>query len=214
MTSNQTRNVVWLLGGPASGKGTLSSYLARQFPNFIHHVYPGLLLRKASVDRQNPDAELISTTLAAGKLVPVGITLSLLEKEFVRPSGLFLVDGFPREAGQADLFIKKFGAPKLAMSIDTTPEVMRARMNARIAEPLPGATSEPGPPRSDDNKEIFERRLQSHFKQHTILVRMLHDRGIKHVSIRGEPNVDREGALAALIAEGLLPDDGRPRRPC
>lgn len=90
-------NVVFVLGGPGAGKGTQSELLLENYP--CVHLSAGQLLREETTKKDSPHASLIEECLVAGKIVPVEISLSLLQKAMQESSGkslVFLVDGFPR----------------------------------------------------------------------------------------------------------------------
>jgi adenylate kinase family enzyme len=57
----------------------------------------------------------------------------------------FLIDGFPREVGQAELFEKEIGMPSHILFCECSEETMKARLMKR------GETSG----RVDDNEEVF-----------------------------------------------------------
>lgn len=92
--------VLFVLGGPGAGKGTQSELMAQHYP--VVHLSAGQLLRDASTDPECEHRELIKEALVSGKIVPVEISLSLLEVAMDKASKdagdsiLFLVDGFPR----------------------------------------------------------------------------------------------------------------------
>lgn len=92
--------VVFVLGGPGAGKGTQSALMEENYPTV--HLSVGDLLRAEQAKDDSPHKELLEKTLVAGKIVPVEISLSLLQeamKQKAQEMGqdiVFLVDGFPR----------------------------------------------------------------------------------------------------------------------
>lgn len=92
--------VLFVLGGPGAGKGTQSEFLKEQYP--CVHLSVGELLREEQTREDSPHRALIEECLVAGKIVPVEISLALLErsmKEAAEKKGrslIYLVDGFPR----------------------------------------------------------------------------------------------------------------------
>lgn len=92
--------VVFVLGGPGAGKGTQCSLIKEKYP--AAHLSVGELLRNEQTKEDSPYKELIRKTLLDGQIVPVDISLELLqqamrEKEVELGSELiYLVDGFPR----------------------------------------------------------------------------------------------------------------------
>jgi UMP-CMP kinase len=88
--------VVFVLGGPGSGKGTQCKKLT-EVHNFVH-LSAGDLLR-AERAKESENAELINDYIEKGKIVPVKITCELIKvamEENGWDKSRFLVDGFPR----------------------------------------------------------------------------------------------------------------------
>ena len=87
--------VVFVLGGPGSGKGTNCAKLVEQF-GYVH-LSAGDLLRD---ERKSGSqlAEMINTYIAEGKIVPAEVTVNLLKNAMEKSATKkFLVDGFPRD---------------------------------------------------------------------------------------------------------------------
>ncbi|XP_030061713.1 UMP-CMP kinase [Microcaecilia unicolor] len=92
--------VVFVLGGPGAGKGTQCERIVQKYGHT--HLSAGDLLRD---ERKKPDSqygELIDTYIKEGKIVPVEITISLLQRAMDQAmkadaqKNKFLIDGFPR----------------------------------------------------------------------------------------------------------------------
>lgn len=92
------------------GKGTQSDLLKENYP--CVHLSAGELLRAETTKEDSPHKELIESCLVSGNIVPVEISLSLLEaamKEAAKEHGtslIFLVDGFPRNFDNLDGWIR------------------------------------------------------------------------------------------------------------
>lgn len=91
-------SVIFVLGGPGAGKGTQCAFLVRDF-GFLH-LSAGDLLR-AEQDRPNSQfGSMIRETIREGRIVPMEVTVQLLEnamEEAVRQrggEGKFLIDGW------------------------------------------------------------------------------------------------------------------------
>jgi adenylate kinase family enzyme len=87
--------VVFVLGGPGSGKGTQCAKMVTDF--HFKHLSTGDLLRK-EIEKGGKDAELIGGLLKEGKLVPSEVLVKLVIKAFNKDNwkGRFLLDGYPR----------------------------------------------------------------------------------------------------------------------
>jgi UMP-CMP kinase len=92
--------VLFILGGPGAGKGTQSDFLKEQYP--CVHLSVGELLRNEQTREGSPHAQLIQECLVGGKIVPVEISIALLQRAMEEAAAekgrtlLYLVDGFPR----------------------------------------------------------------------------------------------------------------------
>jgi UMP-CMP kinase len=104
-------NVVFVLGGPGSGKGTMCSLAETQL-GWIH-LSAGELLR-AERKVGGATADIIEQHLTAGEIVPNEITVTLLKKAManaMRSTGKinFLIDGFPRSLDNLEGWYEAFG---------------------------------------------------------------------------------------------------------
>ncbi|CDS43325.1 UMP CMP kinase [Echinococcus multilocularis] len=91
--------VIFMLGGPGSGKGTICPPIASHFD--MIHLSAGELLRKEMNSPNSKVAAEIESYMKAGTIVPVAITCSLLHKAMLEGYSNqkcvnYLVDGFPR----------------------------------------------------------------------------------------------------------------------
>jgi len=146
--------VIFVLGGPGAGKGTQCANITSDY-GFAHYS-AGDLLR---AEQTRPDSEfgmLIKTYIREGKIVPMEVTVALLEnamRDEIRTTGIkrFLIDGFPRQMDQALKFEEDVCPSKLVLFFDTTEEVMLGRLLKR------GETSG----REDDNIESIRKRFRT-----------------------------------------------------
>ncbi|KAL9950428.1 hypothetical protein ACROYT_G042922 [Oculina patagonica] len=94
MTSASKPIVIFVLGGPGAGKGTQCERIVKEF-GYIHLSAGDLLREERASGSENGD--LIESYIRDGKIVPVEITISLIEKAMDKNSvKKFLIDGFPR----------------------------------------------------------------------------------------------------------------------
>lgn len=95
--------VVFVLGGPGSGKGTQCGKLVAEFG--VVHLSAGDLLR-AERNSGSSVAEEINNHIKNGSIVPVEITVGLIKKamqaEMKKGNYLFVIDGFPRNKDNYD----------------------------------------------------------------------------------------------------------------
>lgn len=86
--------VVYVLGGPGSGKSTQCSKISSEFG--FSHLSAGDLLQK-EVESGSEEGKMIRDLKKEGKLVPSEIVVKLLQQAMRRSeSKKFLIDGFPR----------------------------------------------------------------------------------------------------------------------
>jgi len=171
--------VLFVLGGPGAGKGTQCSYLVKDFG--FCHLSAGDLLRAEQHREGSEFGELIQTCIREGTIVPMEVTVKLLENAMADAlkegrsgdgwadgRGRFLVDGFPRKMDQAIKFDEDVCFASLVLFYSTTEEVMLSRLLER------GKTSG----REDDNAESIKKRFTT-YKETTMPV-------IKHYEALGK----------------------------
>ena len=156
------QNVVFVLGGPGSGKGTMCSLASTQLG--WTHLSTGDLLR-AERKKGGPTAAAIESYLTAGELVPNEITVTLLQRameDATRQHGRlnFLLDGFPRSLdnmeGWYDIFGRDAELPMM-LYFECPYDVLEERILGRAR--YSG--------RSDDNVESMKLRFDT-FKAKTL----------------------------------------------
>ena len=176
-------SVVFVLGGPGSGKGTQCSRLVERM-QFVH-VGAGDLLRDEQNRPGSQYGELIKHHIKEGLIVPQEVTVALLrraiEEHYRAGRRKFLVDGFPRKMDQAFTFEKTVVPSKFVLFFDCPERVMLERLLTR------GQTSG----RSDDNIESIKKRFRTyvetsmpvveHFAQQDKVVRLSCDQPVEEV---------------------------------
>jgi adenylate kinase len=139
--------VVFVLGGPGSGKGTQCARIKEEF-GYVH-LSMGDLLR-AEVASGSELGREMEATMREGGLVPTDTTVVLLREAMRRsPGNRFLIDGFPRAREQSEAFERLVGQPKFVLFFDCPEATMRSRLLER------GKTSG----RADDNEEAIMKRF-------------------------------------------------------
>lgn len=139
--------IYFIIGPPGSGKGTNAERAAKEF-NMVH-LSAGDLLR-AERDSGSANGELIKGIIAEGKIVPMEITIGLLKNamEAVPTASAFLIDGFPRNIPQGDLFEKMIRPCKAVVNFECNGDVLETRLLARG--------------RGDDQIETIRKRFSTH----------------------------------------------------
>lgn len=155
-------NVVFVLGGPGAGKGTMCELAESQLG--WTHLSTGTLLRAAR-EAGGPATAVIDEFIAAGKLVPNEIVVTLLMQTMERVTRTtgkhnFLLDGFPRSLSNLEAWHEIFGRetelPRMLYF-----ECPYAVLEQRIL----GRAQYSG--RSDDNVESIKLRFDT-FKAETL----------------------------------------------
>lgn len=177
-------DLIFVLGGPGSGKGTLCARLAAEFG--ARHLSAGDLLRSA------PD---VQAALARGQLAPSERTVDLLLNELessssfdlllhgMSPSTPYIVDGFPRTHENRRVFEARTPRrPDLVLFLDCPADVMVGRLMGRK--------------RADDATEAIRERLRI-FEAETMPVVRSYD--VVTIDAARSPEAVYEDARRALL---------------
>ncbi len=191
--------VVYILGGPGSGKGTQSARLVQDY-GFVH-LSAGDLLR-AEQDRSGSQyGQLIKEYIKNGQIVPMEVTVKLLEnamhgKMANDGTGRFLIDGFPRKMDQAAFFESSVCHSRCTIFLDCPEDVMKERLLNR------GKTSG----RIDDNEESIKKRFRTFVETSMPVVEHFEKEGrVVKVSAVGTEQEIYEHVVEELAAHGIAP---------
>ena len=154
--------VVFVLGGPGAGKGTMCELAEIQL-GWVHLSIGDLL--RAELAEGGPRAAIIQADVNAGRLVPNGIVVEMLREEMeriTRTTGKrnFLLDGFPRSLSNVEAWQASFGEESelpIMLSFECPYEVLKKRILGRAK--FSG--------RSDDNLASMKSRFET-FKAETL----------------------------------------------
>jgi len=134
--SNDTKlgRVVVLLGAPGAGKGTQAQILSQRLG--LVHVATGDLFR-AAVRDGTPLGVTARGYMDRGELVPDSVTIEMLLERLAQPDAAagILLDGFPRNTAQAEVFDKALAdrgsRVEVAPYIDVPEALLVARLGGR-----------------------------------------------------------------------------------
>ena len=184
MNKKHRKEMIVLLGKPGSGKGTQAEPLSKKLG--IPFVSTGKLMRE-EIKKGTKLGKSIAADVAAGRLVPNGITAFLLRRRLNKPdtkNGI-IIDGSPRDLEQA-LLLEKIAHVTHALLISITDkEVVRRIAGRRVCSQcgynyhvqdnkpkVPGICDRCGGKivrRNDDKPSIIKGRLAS-YREDTIPV--------------------------------------------
>ena len=144
-----------LLGPPGAGKGTQAERLVKSLG--IPQISTGDMLR-AAVKAGTPVGREAQGYMDRGELVPDAVVIGVAEERLAKPDARrgFILDGFPRTAGQAaalDALLARLGVRLercIALRVDEEELVQRLLKRAAIEG------------RSDDNEEAIRTRMQEY----------------------------------------------------
>jgi len=191
MESSDKPNVVFVLGGPGSGKGTQCANIVKNY-GFVH-LSAGDLLR-GEVNSGSANGQMIADIIKQGKIVPAEVTVGLLKAAIFKHFNeshktRFLVDGFPRNDDNNRCW-KAEMPPELVntrfvLFMDCPEDVMLKRLMKRAE------TSG----RIDDNIESIRKRFVT-FEKESMPVVDLYDKEGKVFKM--DATKDPEGVFADI----------------
>lgn len=188
--------VIFVLGGPGSGKGTQCGKLVKE-KGFVH-LSAGDLLRAEQQRQGSKYGELIAQCIKEGTIVPQEVTIALLKSaistQVEKGDKRFLVDGFPRKMDQALTFENEIVPSAFTLFFECPELVMLERLLER------GKTSG----RTDDNIESIKKRFRV-FVDTSMPVVNHFDKQNKVIKVRCDEPVDvvSEHVKNALAAKGI-----------
>lgn len=138
--------VVFVLGGPGSGKGTQCANIVQHFG--FTHLSAGDLLR-AEIKSGSTNGTMIQNMIKDGEIVPSEVTIKLLQRAMLESGNdKFLIDGFPRNEENRAAFesVTKI-EPEFVLFFDCAKEEMERRLLNRNQG------------RDDDNIDTIRKRF-------------------------------------------------------
>ncbi|KAH0785732.1 Adenylate kinase family protein [Histomonas meleagridis] len=148
------KSVIFVLGGPGSGKGTQAIAASKEFK--FGYASAGDLLRAEAANPNSQNGKRIAEIINAGQLVPPELLVDTLKNAIISSeSQYFLLDGFPRSLLQDDKFREQVGKAAACLMLDAPDEVLIERLRSR------GANSG----RADDNDNVIPTRIANYKKE-------------------------------------------------
>lgn len=193
---------IMFIAPPAAGKGTQASLIVSKY--HVPHISTGDILRDIALE-DTELGEYVKETLANGELVKDDITDKLIEKRLRRDDckNGFIIDGFPRNIGQAlryDRILGKLGyevGNVFLITIDKK-KLEKRILGRRVCENCDAVynlNSEESAPsvdsvcdicggklfqRNDDNLDAFENRYNLYLEKVTPIVDHYRNLGVLH----------------------------------
>lgn len=180
-SSDDSPQVVIMLGAPASGKGTQAVQLAKYLG--VPHISTGDLFRD-NIEKNTDLGKIVKKDMDEGKLVPDNLVLEMLFKRVSESDASrgYVLDGFPRTIPQAEELQKKLpsNASVLVLNLVVPDETCILRAMGRK--------------RTDDTLEVVKERLKHYHAQTAPLVDYYAKKGILK-------NIDGEKAPEVVFEE-------------
>ena len=127
-----------ITGAPASGKGTQAERIIERYG--VVHLSTGDILR-AAAKAKTPLGVRAEEFMSAGQLVPDELIISLVVARLGEPDCAargWMLDGFPRTAGQAAALRAAGMEPDVTLCLDVPDDVLVDRVCTRRLDPVTG----------------------------------------------------------------------------
>ncbi|CAH0700870.1 unnamed protein product [Spodoptera exigua] len=146
----ETKPIVWIIGGPGSGKFTQCAKMVETYG--FTHLSTGDLIRE-EVKAGTPRAKCLGSIVervrssevgkiiltnklkAVGGLVPNDVVLAILkdamEEAAKKGTHGYLIDGYPREKSQGEEFERTIGPVTLILYLEASPRILCCRLLGR-----------------------------------------------------------------------------------
>jgi adenylate kinase len=174
---------VLLLGPQGSGKGTQARRIAAEYG--LPHVATGDMFREAIATGTALGRD-VEPILARGELVPDALTVALIRERLEQDdaAGGFVLDGFPRNLGQAEALDELLS--EIGRELDV---VFEFQLSDDVAvERMKGRACEEG--RMDDTPEVMRRRLAIYRRETEPLVEYYRARHANVVGLHAQRTID------------------------
>ena len=171
--------VVFVIGGPGSGKGTQCTKIKNEF-NY-NHMSTGDILRKVVEQKQGSAWQELEADMKEGKLIPSEKLISFVKLGIVSSKNKkILLDGFPRNQDNINEWNKQMKSVADVVAVvyfEVPDDVMKQRLLGRNEG------------RADDNEETIAKRLET-FNAETKPVIDTYEKEGKLIKIDATKSVD------------------------
>ena len=171
--------VVFVIGGPGSGKGTQCAKIKDEFK--YNHMSTGDVLRTVVKEKKAPGWQELEADMKEGKLISSQKLISFVKVGIVAsPNKKILLDGFPRNKENLDEWNKQMKDVADVVAVvyfELADEVMKERLLGRNEG------------RADDNEETIAKRIST-FNQETKPVIDAYEKEGKVIKIDASKSVD------------------------
>ena len=162
--------IIFIIGGPGVGKGTICSYITSDYPNIIKTISTGDLLRSVVKEKKVEGWEILEEDMKKGNLISSDRVLFYLKEAiFSSDKKIILVDGYPRNIENWEIWdknMKNYVDIKAVFFFDGNHDIMMKRIHKRKDG------------REDDkNDEIIKKRIELFEKETKPLVNIFEKRG-------------------------------------
>ncbi|MFM9864967.1 MAG: adenylate kinase [Micropepsaceae bacterium] len=191
--------IIVIFGPPAVGKGTQATYLSRTYN--IPHLSTGAMLR-AAVAAGTRVGRRAGSIMAKGGLVPDRVILQIVTGRIAEPdcANGFILDGVPRTVVQAKALDRLLRRTKRRVDAVVVLEADEDELVTRVEKRAADAKANGEPVRSDDDPEVFKRRLAA-YKSETAPVLPYYDRQRKVARVNAMRSADE---VSAAIVDALI----------
>ena len=162
--------IIFIIGGPGVGKGTICGYLKSDYPEKICSFSTGDILRSVVREKKIEGWELLEQDMKKGNLINSERILFYLKESLIScDKKVILIDGFPRNFENLNLWDKtmqNLANIKAVFFFDGTHDIMIKRIHGRKDG------------RDDDkNDEIINKRIAVFEKETKPLIDIFEQRG-------------------------------------
>ncbi|KAK7474074.1 hypothetical protein BaRGS_00034680, partial [Batillaria attramentaria] len=193
--------VIFLMGGPGSGKSTQAEMLLQKYPGWVS-ISIGDLLRSEIANKGEADQKwgMVKDLMSKGELVPEEVVQSLLivsMKKSPKAQG-FIIQGFPRDMEQAKEYDKLVGRVDAVFLLDCEEETLSQQLLERGKDTG----------RVDNNVNTIAKRIQA-YKDKTLPVLKHYDDMEKLFILEGEKPKEEIAEDMALLFETVVGGKGK-----